>query len=215
MKDTLIQTKCRTPQEAVRAFCVGCAGKADEVKSCGGDQCLNGACDDNGTCWFYPYRMNKARPSVKLIRKMCLFCMGDSADLVRECSTAQCPLHQFRHGKNPNRAGVGGKNLPPAETLSRGLAAQNRFSGRGLCEGRRRESSMDYWSELPAQGARGGDVGLITGRKQAGSESGKMTPVSKSWVTFFFGISGIRSAPHDLAGGASMDRRVSSANPLK
>jgi hypothetical protein len=46
MSDT---RKRRTPQEAVRAFCVECVGKADEVKSYGGNQCLNeGGCDENG-----------------------------------------------------------------------------------------------------------------------------------------------------------------------
>ena len=116
-------TKRRTPQEAVRAFCVECVGSAYEVESCGGDHCLNGACDINGVCWFFRYRLGSGRPPVKTIREFCLWCMGDTATLVRECQESICPLHAYRMGTNPNRAGVGGRNLPPTQALSRGLAA--------------------------------------------------------------------------------------------
>ncbi len=65
---------------------------------------MYGQGDENGQCWFYPYRMGKGRPSVKLIRKMCLECMGGSYKLVSQCGERDCPLYYFRFGTNPNRA---------------------------------------------------------------------------------------------------------------
>lgn len=96
-----------TPLEAIRKFCVQCTGSPFQVEKCGGDHCLNGGCDKNGACWFYPYRLGKGRPSVKTIRRMCLWCQGGSEQLVRECSD-DCSLHFYRMGRNPNRQGVGG-----------------------------------------------------------------------------------------------------------
>jgi hypothetical protein len=94
-----------TPGEAIRSFCIDCVGGVEhyrEVRECGGDHCLNGGCDSKGGCLFFPYRMGHGRPSVKLIRKTCLWCMGGSQDLVRECWTEGCALHPFRLGRNPN-----------------------------------------------------------------------------------------------------------------
>ncbi len=82
-----------TPGEAIRRFCIACLGSAHDVRECGGDHCLNGGCDSKGVCCFYPYRMGKGRPSVKLIRKTCLWCMGDGVNFVRECQTPECALH--------------------------------------------------------------------------------------------------------------------------
>jgi hypothetical protein len=96
-----------TPQQAVRQFCVECAGSLSAVHQCGGDKCLNGACGTNGVCWFYPYRLGKGRPSVKLIRRTCLWCMGGSDQFVRECSSSTCSLWAYRMGRNPARAGIG------------------------------------------------------------------------------------------------------------
>lgn len=91
-----------TPLEAIHHFCVECVGSIYDVRECGGDKCLNGGCDADGVCHFYPYRMGSGRPSVKLIRKTCLWCMGDSQDFVRECWTPDCALHPYRMGTNPN-----------------------------------------------------------------------------------------------------------------
>ncbi len=92
-----------TPGEAIRSFCVECVGGlAHEVPTCGGNKCLNRDCDKNGACLFHPYRMGRGRPSVKLIRKFCLFCMGDQQVFVRECTEENCKLHPFRMGHNPN-----------------------------------------------------------------------------------------------------------------
>lgn len=95
------------PLEAVRKFCVQCVGNEyPEVHVCGGAKCLNGAADENGTCWFYPHRMGKKRVSLKTIRKMCLWCQGGSEQFVRECGIIEgnvdCPLHPFRMATNPN-----------------------------------------------------------------------------------------------------------------
>jgi hypothetical protein len=45
---------------------------------------------------------------VKAIRAKCLDCAGGMKE-VRLCSTESCPLHPFRFGRNPARAGVGGR----------------------------------------------------------------------------------------------------------
>jgi len=95
-----------TPLKAIRKVCVACVCKPSQVHKCGGNRCLEGVGDENGVCYFYPYRMGKGRPSVKLIRKYCLECMGGSKRLVAECRSEECPLHQYRFGKNPKRAGL-------------------------------------------------------------------------------------------------------------
>jgi hypothetical protein len=100
-----------TPGEAVRKFCIECVGgpsHIQDVRECGGDKCLNGGCDKSGVCWFYAYRMGKGRPSVKLIRKICLWCLGGSEQIVRECWSPDCVLHPYRLGRNPARTGKGG-----------------------------------------------------------------------------------------------------------
>jgi hypothetical protein len=98
-----------TPLRAIRKICVDCVGSAYDVAGCGGGKCLDGQGDETGKCYFYLYRMGKGRPSVKLIRKFCLECMGDSRQLVRECES-DCALHPYRFGRNPKRAGMGRKD---------------------------------------------------------------------------------------------------------
>jgi len=93
------------PLKAIRKLCVACVGSPFEVDKCGGNKCLGGQGDENGVCYFYPYRKGRGRPSVKLIRKFCLECMGGGRKLVAECGGEECPLHQYRFGKNPKRAG--------------------------------------------------------------------------------------------------------------
>jgi hypothetical protein len=97
-----------TPGESIRKVCVECVGSIYEVAACGGDHCLNGGSDKNGICLFYKYRMGTGRPSVKTIRKMCLFCMGGSDEMVKECpgdsekEGVHCELWPYRLGRNPN-----------------------------------------------------------------------------------------------------------------
>lgn len=120
-----------TPGEAIRKFCVECVGSALEVHNCGGDKCLNGGCDSKGVCWFFRFRLGKSRPSVKTIRKMCLWCMGESDQMVKECSGdsdkagVHCELWFYRLGKNPARLGKGG---PGKRFVSARNEAQNPLS---------------------------------------------------------------------------------------
>jgi hypothetical protein len=111
-----------TPLESIHEFCTDCAGSAREVRTCGGDHCRNGGCDASGVCWFFPYRQGHGRPSVKTIRRVCLWCQGDRADFVRECNETECALHPYRMGRNPNREGVGPKT-PLIPAVSRALSA--------------------------------------------------------------------------------------------
>ena len=118
-----------TPGEAIRKFCVECVGGiAHEVPTCSGDRCLNGGCDKKGVCLFHPYRMGRGRPSVRLIRKICLWCMGDDVNFVRECWTPTCALHPFRMGRNPARIGKGGIGK---RFVSAQMQTQNQLSQTG------------------------------------------------------------------------------------
>jgi hypothetical protein len=44
---------------------------------------------------------------VKAIRAKCLDCCGGDKPEVRDCAAINCPLHPYRMGRNPNRAGIG------------------------------------------------------------------------------------------------------------
>jgi hypothetical protein len=101
------QNKKLTPLKAIRKFCVRCVQSPYAVKDCGGDKMLSQG-DENNVCWFWPYRLGKGRPSVKVIRRSCLECQGGSHKFVRECHEEDCPVWPFRLGKNPARAGKGG-----------------------------------------------------------------------------------------------------------
>ena len=48
---------------------------------------------------------------LKAIREKCLDCSGQNASDVRYCAIKDCPLYQFRMGKNPNRKGIGDKHI--------------------------------------------------------------------------------------------------------
>ncbi len=49
---------------------------------------------------------------VKAIRAKCLDCCCDQAAEVRRCPSKTWALWPFRMGKNPNRAGTGGRASP-------------------------------------------------------------------------------------------------------
>lgn len=49
---------------------------------------------------------------LRAIREKCLDCACENDAEVRRCELEHCTLWPFRMGKNPNRAGIGGKNLP-------------------------------------------------------------------------------------------------------
>lgn len=44
------------------------------------------------------------------IRFKCLDCSGNSIKEIKFCPIDDCPLHQYRFGKNPKRKGIGGSN---------------------------------------------------------------------------------------------------------
>lgn len=43
---------------------------------------------------------------MKAIRLKCLDCCCGSSNEVKLCVAEKCPIHPFRFGKNPNRAGI-------------------------------------------------------------------------------------------------------------
>lgn len=48
----------------------------------------------------------KRIPPLKAIRLKCLDCCCGSSNEVKLCPAEKCPLHPYRFGKNPNRAGL-------------------------------------------------------------------------------------------------------------
>lgn len=87
---------------------------------------------------------------VQSIREFCLKCAGGSKKAVRECA-AECPLHPFRLGKNPNRAGIGPERGPRSSIISSGIG-----------------------SRVPETSAR-----IDAGDKERGNEQGPALPASK------------------------------------
>jgi len=67
-----LETKKLTVLKAIRCHCIECVGSVYETKNRGGELLVAAG----KPCNFYSYRQGKGRPSVKLIRKACLFCMG-------------------------------------------------------------------------------------------------------------------------------------------
>lgn len=89
-----------TPKEAMKQFCRECvSGDVRHVTECQGDTVA---------CPLFKYRLKEGKISVKVLRKACLDCMGESRDLVFTCPTETCPLYEYRLGKNEahkNRVG--------------------------------------------------------------------------------------------------------------
>ena len=85
-----------TPRQAIREHCMDSVGTASAIRDCQGNELYD------RPCIFFSYRMGKGRPSVKLIRKFCLYCMGGSWKLVKNCPSKVCPFLRYRMGKNPN-----------------------------------------------------------------------------------------------------------------
>ena len=54
---------------------------------------------------------------VRAIRQKCLECHGGSRKAVRNCAE-ECPLHLYRMGTNPSRAGIGPKGGPRSSQIS-------------------------------------------------------------------------------------------------
>ena len=90
--------------QAIRRRCLHCVGgeSVKEVRDCTAAPNI---------CRLWPYRMGHGRdrtrdakpPSrLKAIRQECLFCMGGSAQFVRECESSHCFLWPYRMGKKPD-----------------------------------------------------------------------------------------------------------------
>ena len=95
-----------TPGRAIRYRCLECVGfNTAEVRDCGGDELLKD--DTTVTCPLYRYRLGKGRPSVRTIRKECLYCMCGSSKAVEDCPSILCALWPYRRGHNPERKGQG------------------------------------------------------------------------------------------------------------
>lgn len=47
----------------------------------------------------------RAMTPIRAIRAKCIDCSGDNVAEVRACALADCPLHPYRMGRNPNRKG--------------------------------------------------------------------------------------------------------------
>lgn len=45
---------------------------------------------------------------IRAIRSKCVECQGGGRKAVATCAEEKCPLHIYRMGKNPKRAGIGG-----------------------------------------------------------------------------------------------------------
>ena len=53
---------------------------------------------------------------VRAIRQKCLECQGGSRKAVRNCADG-CPLHPYRMGRNPARAGIGPERGPRSSSI--------------------------------------------------------------------------------------------------
>ena len=54
-------------------------------------------------------RLTTRLTPIKAIRAKCLECCENISIEVKRCESTNCPLFEYRMGKNPNRAGVGRK----------------------------------------------------------------------------------------------------------
>jgi len=104
-----MKTTNRTPKHILHEYCHYCIqDKRDsEVENCGGDFCIV----TGRQCPFFPYRMGKKRPPMKVFRQFCLECMGGSRKFVRECITIDCQLYPYRFGKNPAKKGADAERM--------------------------------------------------------------------------------------------------------
>jgi hypothetical protein len=88
-----------TPGENVKKMCMACCGidvfNTKIIAVCEGDKSLD-------PCPLFPHRFGKGRAKAMTLRKYCLQCMGGSTKGVRECEDMECPLWEYRLGKNPN-----------------------------------------------------------------------------------------------------------------
>ena len=75
----------------------------------------------------------KSLTPLKAIRQNCLDCSNRSAKEIKLCPIKDCPLYQFRFGKNPNRKGIGGKGFPK-EFHRKSVVESGDFANKGEVE---------------------------------------------------------------------------------
>lgn len=104
-KASMPSTKRPTPLQAIRDCCLGCVGGSpDDVRECSATPCSDGK-----VCPLWEHRSGRKRKKfktrpMKSIRQHCLWCMGGSYLLVRECTSGPesehpCPVWDYRLGK--------------------------------------------------------------------------------------------------------------------
>lgn len=96
-----------TARNAIRKYCKEfcCNNQQLEVKLCHDKTC---------PIWGYRERIKQKNYEYKLttckaIKARCKDCMPE--DRILNCQDTKCYLHPFRQGRNPNRAGLGHKNI--------------------------------------------------------------------------------------------------------
>jgi hypothetical protein len=113
-----------TPSKSIRAHCLWCCGNsAYEVSRCPAMSCslwpyrfgpapTAEMLEEAGDALMHPVEdgttvtefQEKGGTRLKAIKRRCLDCSGGSKSEVRDCQHLACDLHNFRLGKNPNRA---------------------------------------------------------------------------------------------------------------
>ena len=106
-----------TPTKAILARCTDCSDRRADRVHCPS----NGKHDER--CPLWPFRLGhrpRGSSPLRAIRAYCLWCC-ETAPEVKVCESRDCPLYQYRLGKNPARAGKGNaSNL--ASIKKRGLS---------------------------------------------------------------------------------------------
>jgi hypothetical protein len=117
------RTATLTSLQAIRQKCLWCCnGSAHEVALCTAKACptwpfrfghkpTDEIIADQGDTLLHPleWRMTAAQfhagrySPLHAIKRKCLDCSGASKSEIRNCAFADCALHPFRRGKNPNR----------------------------------------------------------------------------------------------------------------
>lgn len=121
-------TSHKAPSRTLHAQCHYCVqSRSDaDVENCTGHIVFA----TGKPCPFYEYRMSNKRPSVKVMRKYCLECMGGSKEAVKECEIEDCQIYPYRFGKNPARAGKGQSAAQMASIRSDKQAVSKEIPGK-------------------------------------------------------------------------------------
>jgi hypothetical protein len=128
-----------TPLRAIRNKCLSCCnGSTSEVAVCPVTSCSSWAfrfghkstdetIADQGDTLLHPleWPMTAAQfhagrhSALMAIKRKCFDCSGASKSDVRNCAVADCALHPFRQGKNPNRTYRPEERVRRAEHLAK------------------------------------------------------------------------------------------------